>query len=346
MDRNQVLLHQNSKLGAQLEEKRREHRVLQDKLAGFEGREAEYAQTLLCVNRLWAELAQDLHHLCAAAALQPLATADENGSGGPGAVAGSGHAPSAACAPAAKLPASITDPFLRQLLAGADARTIKDVADGCKQLEREQTEVEAHLVARTHSTKGQLASLLQHIEHLQQQQPGGKEQNEVARLQALLNKQAAQHRTLSSQVQLADDRWLEGQEQIKKLQNELADAEQELSNFQRKLHSIKTSNELAAREAAAATPQQAPAPPTPSGSLQPNASLTPAPSLPVQEDVADEVKELQQLLNKRTEELDKECKLHMDTRRCVHACVCACRGVYKLLRMRACVEVVRLRRAE
>jgi len=212
------------------------------------------------------------------------------------------------------VPASITDPFLRHLLAGADVRTIKEVADGCKQLEKEQSEVEQLLVARASSTKRQLTHLLKLIEqhHHQKQEDTahGEQQQQIVRLQAQVNHLVAQHRTLTAQLQASDDRWLEGQEQIKKLQNELADAEQELSNAQRKLFTIKSSNDMAAKEAPA-TPAAARAG---SGTLATTAA-TPAPPAPVQADMAEELQEVQQLLQKRTAELDKERELHVKTSR-------------------------------
>ncbi|KAF5843039.1 hypothetical protein DUNSADRAFT_2652 [Dunaliella salina] len=311
MDKSSFLQHQNTKLSAQLEEKRREHRVLQEKLNSFEGKEQEYAQTLLCVNRLWGELSHDLQHLCASAALPSPADANggvEDGARGQG-----------SCSKGAPVPASITDPFLRHLLAGADARTMKEVADGCKQLEKEQTEVEQLLVARASGTKRQLTHLLKLIEqqhHHQKQSDSAhgeqeQQQQQNVRLQAQVNHLVAQHRTLTAQLQASDDRWLEGQEQIKKLQNELADAEQELSNAQRKLFTIKSSNDMAAKDAPA-TPAAAR---TGSGTPGTTAAATPAPSAPVQADMADELQELQHLLQKRTAELDKERELHMKTSR-------------------------------
>ena len=364
MDRTSFLSHTNAKLSAQLEEKRREHKLLQDKLSTFEGKEQEYARNLLCVNRLWEELSHDLQHLCVAAALPPSPSgvgAERNGTGG-----GEGGA-------ALPLPASISDPFLRCLLAGGDARSIKEVADGCKQMEKEQCEVEQRLVARANSTKGHLAHLLKHINHAQRQEqqqqqqqqqqedelqqgeikeehhqpPQGQLQHQqtVSRLQAQVsaglevflhdrwlwslghrctgththtcahlhkqlirtythihihtyththtytqhphtqvNKQAAQHRTLTAQLQASDDRWLEGQEQTKKLQNELADAEQELSNVQRKLFTMRSSSDLAAKEAAAAATLQPPSTPAAvaMGTPGPGAASTPCPAAAAQ----------------------------------------------------------------
>jgi E3 ubiquitin-protein ligase BRE1 len=99
-----------------------------------------------------------------------------------------------------------------------------------------------------------------------------------------VNKQAAQHRTLTAQLQASDDRWLEGQEQIKKLQNELADAEQELSNVQRKLFTMRSSSDLAAKEAAAAATLQPPSTPAAvaMGTPGPGAASTPCPAAAAQ----------------------------------------------------------------
>lgn len=61
--RIQVLSHQNQRLAIQLEEKRQNTKLLEDRLAGLEAREQEYAQTLLCVNRLWQQLDSDVLHM-------------------------------------------------------------------------------------------------------------------------------------------------------------------------------------------------------------------------------------------------------------------------------------------
>lgn len=248
--------------------------------------------------------------MCASAAIA--SSAEENGDAEGGEPASS----------AVALPSSITDPFLRHLLSGADARTIKEVADGCKQLEKDQTEVEQILVARASSTKQLLALLLRHVGHVPilQQQGEGANKQQAARLQAQINRHVAQNRTLAAQLQAADNRWLEAQEQIKKLQNELADAEQELSNVQRKLFTMKSSSDLAVKEAVAQAAAQPAMPgPGPAAASTPGGvpSSTPGPPAPaVPEDLADELQELQHLLQKRTSELDRERELHTKTNRC------------------------------
>lgn len=48
------------KLAQQLQQKQAETRALSAKVATYEGKEEEYAQTLLCVNRLWEQLGHDV----------------------------------------------------------------------------------------------------------------------------------------------------------------------------------------------------------------------------------------------------------------------------------------------
>lgn len=76
--RIQVLSHQNQRLAIQLEEKRQNTKLLEDRLAGLEAREQEYAQTLLCVNRLWQQLDSDVLHMLQLAQLSGGTCSGEN----------------------------------------------------------------------------------------------------------------------------------------------------------------------------------------------------------------------------------------------------------------------------
>lgn len=294
-----VLQHQNQKLAIQLEEKRKENKYLQEKVNQYEAREQEYAQTLLCVNRVWDQLQRDVEHLCTTSGLPNGANGQE------GEASGSGRQQETP-----PIPANITDPFLRRLLSGADAPTIKLVQDGCKYMAADYSEVEEALVARADACKAALANLLRHL----QQQPTP--DVDQAKLKEQLQHQAAQQRILADKLKLADDRYLETQQQLKKLQNELADCEQELSNATRKYIALKGQGE------AAGGGEQG------QGSGGGSAKGTPAPGI-ANEEAQEELTELRELLNKRTAELEKEQEGHLKTQRCVphaHARRCALRA--------------------
>ncbi|MEW5314014.1 MAG: hypothetical protein WDW38_005542 [Sanguina aurantia] len=62
-----VLTHQNKRLAVQLESLRHNNRVLEDRVQQYDAKEEAYSQTLLCVNRLWTQLNSDIAHLVSVA---------------------------------------------------------------------------------------------------------------------------------------------------------------------------------------------------------------------------------------------------------------------------------------
>lgn len=274
------------KLSFQLEAQRKENRALQQQVSQFEDKEAEYAHTVLLTNRAWDQLVQDVEHLCTSSGLDNI-----------GSNANSAASTSSKDTPS--IPANITDPYLRQLLKGADAACIKTVNDSWKQVDGHHSEVERALLVRANTIKTALANLLQHVRQLSVS-GSSSASPDVAKLQQQLHNQAAMQRMLSSQLHQAQDRNLEAQETIKKLQNELADTEQELTNAQRRLHALKHAEGDGAGPSTSGLAR--------AGSVRPG---TPAP-----EDAPEEVAQLQQLLAKRTAELDAEREAHLKVQRC------------------------------
>jgi hypothetical protein len=61
---NSLLQFQNQKLSAQLEVQRKEITELESKVEELKKKEGDYADTLLCVNRLWNQLQSDIQLLC------------------------------------------------------------------------------------------------------------------------------------------------------------------------------------------------------------------------------------------------------------------------------------------
>lgn len=59
-----LLQFQNQKLSAQLEVQRKEITELESKVEELKKKEGDYADTLLCVNRLWNQVQSDIQLLC------------------------------------------------------------------------------------------------------------------------------------------------------------------------------------------------------------------------------------------------------------------------------------------
>ncbi|KAL6758238.1 hypothetical protein V8C86DRAFT_2601417 [Haematococcus lacustris] len=271
MDKLAVLQHQNQKLAVQLEEKRREHKLLQDRVAQLEGSAEEYAQTLLVVNRSWEQLNDDVQHLLKSAG---------------------GSQPDAPLNPVPGVPAS-ADPFLRKLLAGASAAQLKEANDALKSLNSGKTDVEVALQRRADGTKAALASLLAQVHALRAGQASSTEPTEQQQQQQA-NLAAGRSRLLAEQLRQTSDRHLEAIERIKRLENELADAEAELSNVQRKCVALQSSHgqDLASQQYGN------------EGSAR-----------PLPEAAADDVQELRRALQARTAEIEQEQDAHFATKR-------------------------------
>ncbi|KAJ9512050.1 hypothetical protein QJQ45_004599 [Haematococcus lacustris] len=280
MDKLAVLQHQNQKLAVQLEEKRREHKLLQDRVAQLEGSAEEYAQTLLVVNRSWEQLNDDVQHLLKSAG---------------------GSQPDAPLSPVPGVPAS-ADPFLRKLLAGASAAQLKEANDALKSLNSGKTDVEVALQRRADGTKAALASLLAQVHALRAGQASSTDPTEQQQQQQA-NLAAGRSRLLAEQLRQTSDRHLEAIERIKRLENELADAEavsadsdqlSELSNVQRKCVALQSSHgqDLASQQYG-----------------------NEGPARPLPEAAADDVQELRRALQARTAEIEQEQDAHFATKR-------------------------------
>jgi E3 ubiquitin-protein ligase BRE1 len=319
----QVLTHQNQRLAVQLEEKRRDNRILEDKVAEYESKEAEYSQTLLSVNRLWEQLQSDLQHLAAAACASDADGADE---GKAGEAASNSGRPTAS---------SSSDPFLARLLCGTvPAATTKAVADGQRQLNGSRTEVEEALGERAVRTQQALSSVLEALraaqkgrEALAQQLADGsgdealKQEHarlaqEVAAMRMRADHSYSEHRTRMEQLQLSSDRLLEAEGRIKKLENELADNEQQLSSFHRKYAALKEGQAAGLEHQQSLPLKQEPgqaggAGAGPSGA----AGMEPAEAAARGVGLQEELQQLQALMDKRCAELEKEKESHNRTKR-------------------------------
>ncbi|GAX77702.1 hypothetical protein CEUSTIGMA_g5145.t1 [Chlamydomonas eustigma] len=305
--RIQVLTHQNQQLAVQLEEKRRDTRILEDKLSEYESKEIGYAQTLMCVNRVWERLLADIQHLSAGCFISdPVAEVE-----------------------AVQSTITMSDPFLARLLESCPPPVIKSINDNKKQIDASLSLVEEALVQRAMSTQDGLSRVLQSIKMLQDQnsqlslrlastcsnetlqEDMDRLVQEVASIRQRLHHNHALQRTTAERLQAAEDRSLQAEEHMKKLQNELADTEQQLSSLQRKYAALKDgkcaepNNAVVIREASA-------------GNLQGNVNTSGSEnnSQPhAQDNLLDEIQCLRLEVQKREEELEKERGGHLDTKR-------------------------------
>lgn len=299
--RLQVLTHQNQRLAVQLEEKRRETRQLESKVSDYESKESEYEATLLCVNRLWEQLQNDVRHLCteACASVGAAETIKQE----------------------LKQPA-VADPFLARLLRGASTSASKAVVEGQRELEGMRTELEDTLVERASSTQEALGHVLDCIRQLHVQRMAWAQQRsdqsdddalkeehakmsaEATSLRQQLSHSCAESRTAKEKIKLSEDRVLETEQRIKQIENELADKEQQLSSLQRKFAALK--------EGQADTSQFKDA-----GTHNAAAAAAAASLASTQEDggLAEELQQLQALLEKRNVELEKAKESHLKTKR-------------------------------
>lgn len=223
----QVLSHQNTRLATKLEEARRESKILEEKVAAYESKESEYAQTLLCVNRLWDQLQRDVRHLCVEALGDAENDSDKNHAGTKKGLSGS-------------------DPFLARLLTGdVPAPVAKSVAEGQKEVHASLSDVEKQLSKRCTATKAELGRVLDAVRNAGGARMGtaaGHAEQHAEEPAALLRQLDHSHavaRTARERMQLSEDRQLEAEERIKQMQNELADAEETIATMQRKVAALK-----------------------------------------------------------------------------------------------------------
>jgi E3 ubiquitin-protein ligase BRE1 len=149
--RLQMLSNQNSKLSAQLEVERKKIQDLNAKVSYLESKRTDYEQSLSCVNRIWDQLNKDIIFM-ARRAESVGENHDSASTSGQDHQTGNGISASA-------LP-DIDDPFLRRLVC-ADREATSFVADRCKELKDDATDVETALLQKSAVTKACLADLLE-----------------------------------------------------------------------------------------------------------------------------------------------------------------------------------------
>lgn len=153
----QILKHQNTKLCEQLSTKKEQIKALEGNVQKFEEEKKKFADTLLCVNRIWQQFTTDISSLC-----------KRNQGAGADADAGADPpADPAAAAEAEEDPDPLVwdsfDPFLARLLQG-DAASSRVLKKHTQTYLSELSVVEEALHARAAAGLQALANLLDAIE--------------------------------------------------------------------------------------------------------------------------------------------------------------------------------------
>lgn len=320
-DRQQILGFQYPKLLAELQEKARVTKALHERVQAFESKQEDYAQTLLCVDRIWRQLNTDVRHmavLAAAGAPGPEDTDD---------------------APSTSEPLSrVADPFLEALLR-SDSGAVKAVQDQLKGVQARQNQVELVLQQRASITKERLTRLLHLVqtlraseEQLTSQLASGSTDEvlkqqclkitaEHAALQKQLTSMGAAHRSAQEAAQFAQAREQEAKEKIKSLHREVADLEVALANANRKLS---TDGQAASQQQPqqqalpnGGPPSSAPPPPPPASAAPSGRASMEPPAVKQEEGVASsaELEDAHALVALRDAELDRERERHMKTQK-------------------------------
>jgi E3 ubiquitin-protein ligase BRE1 len=292
----QILQFQNQKLSEQLANLKQQISTLDGSVSKYEEEKKRYADTLLCVSRIWDQLNADVRDLCsrctsdgsAAAAATAAGSADD-----PAAAAAIAEdaAATAAAAAAAEGDAATDadedqqpdwedfDPYLKRLLARAGdaaAAQQKTIKRNVQDYQQELSEVEQRLHVRARGSQAALTKLLALLqarnaaaaEELAKlralapdaalQQANEQLQGQLVELQQQLDAAHALQRSTQALLKQSEDQAFEAGENLKSIRNDLADKEYALQAAQRKLQRMKQQQQQGdAASAAAAAPAAA-----------------------------------------------------------------------------------------
>lgn len=270
----QILKHQNTKLCEQLATKKEQIEALEGSVQKYEEEKKRFADTLLCVNRLWTQFTGDIQTLAkrnaagaAPAAAAPPGAADASPNAASLAAAAAQAAAALAAGEQAAAAAAASDPdaeldplvwdsfdpFLARLLQADAASSNRLLKKHTQAYLSELSTVEEALHARAAAGLEALASLLDAIEargkaaaeqqeQLRQLSPdealtaaNQQLQEQVAQLQDQLKLATALQRQTNALLKQAEDRAFEATDNLKSIRNDLADKEFALQTAQRKL---------------------------------------------------------------------------------------------------------------
>jgi E3 ubiquitin-protein ligase BRE1 len=151
----QILKHQNTKLCEQLSSKKEQIQALEANVQKYEEEKKKFADTLLCVNRIWQQFTSDVQTLCV-----------RNRDGAPDAAdpADPAEPSTAAAGDAAAEDDDLVwdsfDPFLARLLQGDAASSSRELKKHTQTYVNELSDVERALHARAAAGLEALGKLL------------------------------------------------------------------------------------------------------------------------------------------------------------------------------------------
>eukprot|EP00879_Flechtneria_rotunda_P018047 GHRR01018916.1.p1 GENE.GHRR01018916.1~~GHRR01018916.1.p1 ORF type:complete len:345 (+),score=138.01 GHRR01018916.1:206-1240(+) len=329
----QVLQFQNQKLSEQLVNLKQQISGLESNVSKYEDERKRYADTVLCVNRLWEQFNIDVQALVSRCTGQPLPDAAR-----------------ASTSDQSQEPWERFDPFLRRLLASEEAN-LKQIKRNAQDYQEDLSDVEKALHARSTVSLQALSGLLDLIvqrtalatanqQNLQQltsdealNQANQQLQTEVSSLQQQLNACHALQRSTQALLQQSEDRAFEAAENLKSIKNDLADKEYALQAAQRKLQRLKQQQQqepagplqqhpLTSQPSGISLPAAGAADPAGRASTSGGSAATPAAAGgtvvehgTAVEELQAQLAQLQELLEQRTAEAEAEAEAHSNAQR-------------------------------
>lgn len=235
------LQQRNSKLHAELKATEVASAELEQKITALKEEQSSYADVLLCVNRFWDQLNEDVAYLCKRLAEFSEAASDE-------------------------LQKRIPDPFLWQLVAG-HSRAEKEVRDREEELFRDASDVEKALTRRSQQMHTALSKLVERMTADRTSQPAAQLQEQDGQLQSELDSQLkalqqevdaqyALNRILKAQIKQVDDKLALNEKATRDIANELADKTQMLSTARRKNFELQGGGQLSTQASLPAAPSR------------------------------------------------------------------------------------------
>jgi E3 ubiquitin-protein ligase BRE1 len=273
----QILQFQNQKLSEQLANLKQQISTLDGSVSKYEEEKKRYADTLLCVSRIWDQLIADVRDLCSRCTTGSSAAAAAAAAAGDPAAAGSEAAAGDEAAAAADEEQQPDwedfDPYLKRLLARAGdaaAAQQKAVKRNVQDYQQELSDVEQRLHARARASQAALTKLLELLQARNAaagdelarlralapdaalQEVNEQLQGQLVELQQQLDAVQALQRSTQALLKQSEDQAFEAGENLKSIRNDLADKEYALQAAQRKLQRLKQQQQGDAATAAAA----------------------------------------------------------------------------------------------
>lgn len=252
----QILQFRNQKLSEQLASLKEQIKNLEGSVSKHDEEKKQYADTMLCVGRIWNQLNADVQSLCVRCAGSTANPAVKQEDAGAGAATKTEEQEEEE-----ELEAwEAFDPYLRRLLANNEAVTAADrksIKRSVQDYQHELSDVEQTLHQQATASLQALSQLLQQLqqrteaanqqlERLRQlpadealKKANQQLQDEADSLRQQLDAAQALQRATQARIKQCEDKAFEAVENLKSIKNDLADKEYALQAAQRKLQRLK-----------------------------------------------------------------------------------------------------------